>query len=121
MEYQLPVDEFKEFREKFGNEVVVQMKNEIYKKTLAVGKEPTCEIGEEIFENYGFKCSPDSRLVKVVDVYSIVKTAADKFDLPIPKIVISNTMIPNAAATGPSPKPWSGTNNNRSACGTGRG
>ena len=103
LEYQLPVDEFKEFREKFGNEVVVQMKNEIYKKTLAVGKEPSCEIGEEIFENYGFKCSLDSRLVKVVDVYSIVKTAADKFDLPIPKIVISNTMIPNAAATGPSP------------------
>jgi heat shock protein HtpX len=103
LEYQLPVEQFKEFREKFGKEVVVQMKSEIYNKTLAVGKEPTCEIGEEIFENYGFKCSPENSLVKIVDVYSIVKTASDKFNIPTPKIVISNTMIPNAAATGPSP------------------
>ena len=44
-----------------------------------------------------------ARLVKMVDVYNIVKTAAEKFNLPIPKIVISNTMVPNAAATGPSP------------------
>ena len=103
LEYQLPIEEFKEFREKFGKEIVLQMKKDIYDKTLAVGVEPTCEIGEEIFENYGFKCSPENRLVKVVDVYNIVKTAAEKFDLPIPKIVISNTMVPNAAATGPSP------------------
>jgi heat shock protein HtpX len=103
IEYQLPIEEFKEFREKFGKEVVIQMKNEIYNKTLALGREPTCEIGEEIFENYGFKCTPESRVTKVVDVYDIVKTAAEKSDLPVPKIVISNTMIPNAAATGPSP------------------
>lgn len=103
LEYQLPVEEFREFKEKFGNEMVVQMKNEIYERSLAVGKEPTCEIGEEIFENYGFTCNSNSSLVKIVDVYSIVKTAASKFNLPIPKIVISNTMIPNAAATGPMP------------------
>lgn len=103
IEYQLPVEEFKEFREKFGNEIVVQMKNDIYNKSLAVGQEPTCELGQEIFENYGFKCSPESKLVKKVDVYGIVETAANKFNIPIPKIVISNTMVPNAAATGPSP------------------
>ena len=103
IEYQLPVEEFKEFKEKFGKEVVIQMKKDIYDKSLAVGQEPTCELGEEIFENYGFKCTPETRLVKKVDVYKIVKTAAEKFDLPIPKIVISNTMVPNAAATGPSP------------------
>lgn len=103
IEYQLPIEEFQEFQEKFGKDTVTQMKKEIYNKTLAVGKEPTCEIGEEILENYGFKCNPRSRLIKDVDVYSIVKTAAEKFNLPIPKIVISNTMVPNAAATGPSP------------------
>ena len=103
LEYQLPIEEFKEFKEKFGKEVVIQMKKDIYDKTLAVGQEPTCELGEEIFENYGFKCTPETRLVKKVDVYDIVKTAAEKFNLPIPKIVISNTMVPNAAATGPSP------------------
>jgi heat shock protein HtpX len=104
VEYQLPIEEYKEFQKKFGKETIIKMKKEIYDKTLAVGKEPTCEIGEETLESYGFKCNPRSRLVKVVDVYSIVKTAADKFNLPIPKIVISNTMVPNAAATGPSPR-----------------
>ncbi len=103
VEYQLPIKEYQDFQEKFGKETVVRLKKEIYDKTLAVGKEPTCEIGEETLESYGFKCNPRSKLVKVVDVYNIVKTAADKFDLPVPKIVISNTMVPNAAATGPSP------------------
>lgn len=103
VEYQLPIEEYQDFQKKFGKETIVKMKKEIYDKTLAVGKDPTCEIGEETMESYGFKCNPRSRLVKVVDVYNIVKTAADKFNLPIPKIVISNTMVPNAAATGPSP------------------
>jgi len=41
--------------------------------------------------------------VKTVNVYDLVRKAAEKFNLPIPKIVISNTILPNAAATGPGP------------------
>lgn len=104
VEYQLPVEEYLEFQKKFGKNTVTQMKKEIYNKTLAIGKNPTCEIGEETLENYGFHCNPRNRTEKVIDVYNIVKTATEKFNLPIPKIVISNTMIPNAAATGPSPR-----------------
>jgi heat shock protein HtpX len=32
-----------------------------------------------------------------------VKKIADKFGFPMPEIVVSNTMVPNAAASGPSP------------------
>lgn len=103
IEYQLPIEEYQDFQKKFGKETIIKMKKDIYNKTLAVGKQPTCEIGEDTLESYGFRCNPRSRIVKVVDVYSIVKTAAEKFNMPIPKIVISNTMVPNAAATGPSP------------------
>lgn len=103
IEYQLPINEFQEFQKKFGKETVTQMKKEIYNKTLAVGESPTCQIGEDIMKNYGFRCNPQNRIDKVVDVYSLVRRATDKFDLPVPKIVISNTMVPNAAATGPSP------------------
>lgn len=103
LEYQLPVEEYMEFQKKFGDQTVVKIKEEIYKRTLAQKKEPTCEIGDEVLKNYGFHCNPRSNVYKVIDVYSIVKKAADSFDLPIPKITISNTMIPNAAATGPSP------------------
>ena len=34
MEYQLPVEEFKDFKEKFGKDVVIQMKKEIYDISL---------------------------------------------------------------------------------------
>jgi heat shock protein HtpX len=40
---------------------------------------------------------------KKVTVYTLVKKVADKFGFPMPKIVVSNTMVPNAAASGPSP------------------
>lgn len=103
IEYQLPVEEFQEFQEKFGKETVTRMKKDIYDQTLAVGREPTCQIGEEIMESYGFTCNPEARINKVVDVYSLVEKATEMFGLPVPKIVISNTMVPNAAATGPSP------------------
>lgn len=104
LEYQLPVEEYVDFQKKFGKDSVIGIKSEIYKRTLAQKKEPTCEIGDEVLKNYGFHCNPKSSVYKVIDVYSIVKKAADSFNLPVPKITISNTMIPNAAATGRSPK-----------------
>jgi len=33
----------------------------------------------------------------------MVKNIADRFRFPVPKIVVSNMMVPNAAASGPSP------------------
>ena len=40
---------------------------------------------------------------KKVNVYELVKKVANKFSFSVPRIVVSNTMIPNAAAAGPSP------------------
>ncbi|MEG3224804.1 MAG: heat-shock protein HtpX [Methanobacteriales archaeon Met13] len=103
LEYQLPIEDFKEFQKKFGKKKVLEMKNEIYQESLGQGREPSCEIGEDIFQKYGFHCKAEEKVSKVVDVYRIVKTASEKFGIPLPRIAISNTMIPNAAATGPSP------------------
>ncbi|MCC7558120.1 MAG: M48 family metalloprotease [Methanobacteriaceae archaeon] len=103
VQYQLPVEEFTEFQEKFGEETIIKMKTEIYSKTLEKGLEPTCELGEEIFSKYGFQCNPEVKSSQKVNIYSIVKEAVEKFDMPMPQIVISNNMLPNAAATGPSP------------------
>ncbi|MGB9977660.1 M48 family metallopeptidase [Methanobacterium sp.] len=103
LEYQLPSKEFKEFREKFGKETVTEIKKEIYDRTFTQGITPTCKLGDEVLEKYGFRCNPYRSLSKTVNVYDIVKRAADSFGLPMPKIVISNTMLANAAATGPSP------------------
>jgi len=103
LEYQLSLEEFKRFQEKFGRNEIIKIKNEIYQKSLAVGREPTCKQGEEIFREYGFHCNPELRVSKVIDVYSIVKNAAAKFEISMPKVALTNTMIPNAAASGPSP------------------
>jgi heat shock protein HtpX len=103
LEYQLPLEEYKQFQEHYGKDSILKMKKEIYDLSLGQGQTPTCELGEDIFLKYGFQCNPQDRVSKVIDIYSIVKEAADSFNLPIPRIALSNTMIPNAAATGPSP------------------
>jgi heat shock protein HtpX len=103
LEYQLPLEDFQKFQEKFGKDSIIKMKEKIYQKSLAIGREPTCELGEDTFREYGFHCQSDLKVSRVVDVYSIVKEAASKFNITMPKVALSNTMIPNAAATGPSP------------------
>ncbi len=103
LQYHLTADEYEAFKAQFGNDAIVQLKTEIYNNTLALGKEPTCELAEEIFAKYGAHCTPERKSTRVVNVYEIVAKATEKFKLPMPKIVISNSTMPNAAATGPSP------------------
>jgi len=104
LQYHLPVEEHKEFRQKYSRDLLIKIKKEIYDKTLAVGKVVDCQTAEEVLFKYGFKCIPENMSTKIVNVYQIVKNAAGRFNLPTPKIVISNNILPNAAASGPSPK-----------------
>ncbi len=103
MQYQLPEDEYKFFEKQLGKNALIEIKKEIYDSTLAQGVPPTCEMGEEILNKYGFKCNPLQSTYKVINVYDIVEEAAEKFDLDLPQIIINNNLLPNAAATGPSP------------------
>lgn len=102
--YTVPREESQSFRQKFNKDSLMQMKMEIYQKTLEQGRPIDCQTAQEVFGKYGVKCQPENIRVKSVNVYRLVKTVADKFGLPVPKIVISNTIIPNAAATGPGPR-----------------
>ena len=103
LHYHLRDEEHKIFRRKFSRETLMKIKAEIYEKTLAVGRRVDFTTANEVFSRYGFTCRPESMSIKVINVYDIVKKAAEKFSLPIPKIVIANTIIPNAAASGPCP------------------
>lgn len=104
IQYQLSQKDFEFFKKNFGENILIKIKKEIYDASLALGKSPTCDIGAEILSKYGIKCNAAMRSSKIVDVYEIVKKASDLFGIPVPKIVVSNNMLPNAAATGPSPK-----------------
>ena len=99
LQYHIPIDRYVEFAKKYGKDLVEQMKTEVYQKTFAVGIEPTCELAGEVFSKYGFQCVPERMSTRKVNVFDIVKRAAEKFGLPIPKVVVSNTMLPNASGS----------------------
>jgi len=103
VQYQIPMEEYKQFRAKYGKDLVAEMKREIYERTLAVGVEPTCNVAEEVFLRFGMDCDPNRMSTKRVNLYELANKAADRFGIPVPMVIVSNSMIPNAAATGPTP------------------
>jgi len=104
LQYHLPAQERATFMQKYNREKLLQMKKEIHDKTIALGKPVECETAREVMAKYGLECSPENMATKIVNVYDLVEKATEKYRLPAPKIALSNTMIPNAAASGPSPK-----------------
>jgi heat shock protein HtpX len=104
LQYHLPAKERESFREKYTRERLLQMKKEIHDKTIAVGKPIDCTTASEVMSRYGLECSPESMSSKAVNVHELVKKTTERFSLPMPKIALSNTIVANAAAAGPSPK-----------------
>jgi heat shock protein HtpX len=103
LEYSLPIGEQDDFRQKYPREKVAEMKKEIYQETIAKNGEIDYETTGKIFRKYGLDCSPENLSSTKVNVYELVKKVSDKFHFKVPKIVVSNTLAPNAAASGPSP------------------
>jgi len=103
LKYELPLSEYKEFKKQFNREKIVQLKNEVYKETIASKGELDCATVQDVFSRYGLKCEPENLSSKKINVYQLVKKGAEVYDVKVPPIVISNTMVPNAAVTGPDP------------------
>lgn len=103
LQYHLPFEEREGLQQKLTTDLLIKMKTEIHERTFAVKKTLDLKTCEEVLSKYGFKCKPENMSTKIVNVYEIVKKVADRFKLVVPKIVIANTMLPNAAASGPSP------------------
>jgi len=104
LQYHLPLEVRKDFPQKYPREELLQMKKEIYEKTLALGKPVECETAREVMAEHGLECLPENMKTKTVDVYALVTKSTEKFGLPVPKVAVSNTMVPNAAASGLSPR-----------------
>ena len=101
LQYHFSPDEFEEFRKNHSKEIP-NIRKSIYEATLAADKPITCETAGRIFADYGIACDVDDFSVKKVNLFQIVEKAAKAFNLPQPEIVVANTIIPNAAAAGPS-------------------
>jgi heat shock protein HtpX len=102
-EYGLPFEEHDSFIEKYPPENIAEIKKEVYKETIAKNGEIDCKTTGRIFKKYGFECKPENTSTRKVNVYELVKRVAEKFHFPMPKIIVANTLVPNAAASGPSP------------------
>lgn len=101
--YHLPLNHEKNINQIFSLNRKLQIKKDIYEKIIAKKSEIDCVSASKIFLDYNINCTPDNLSSKKINVYNIVKKIANRFDFPVPKIVVSNTMIPNAATSGPSP------------------
>ena len=104
LEYYLPVSEKKDFNKSYPRETLIAIKKEIYDEIIAKRGEVDIESAQQVFLKHGVPCELQNLKAKKVNVYELVKNIADKFHFPMPEIVVSNTMVPNAAASGPSPK-----------------
>jgi heat shock protein HtpX len=102
LEYPLPLEEGG-LMKKIPKDELVKLKKEVYEQTISKNGELDCETARQIFSNYGLECDAEKMTMRKVNVYDIVKNTADKFSFPTPEIVVSNTLLPNAAASGPSP------------------
>ena len=100
LEYGLPFEEHDNFREKFPPAKIAEIKKEAYKETIEKHGEIDCETAGNVFKKYGFECKPENWSTRKVNVYELVKRTADRFHFPMPKIVVANTLVPNAAASG---------------------
>ena len=102
LQYYFSPEKFKGFRKKYAQNIF-EIRKKIYEASIAVGRPIDCGTASGIFSDYGIDCRPENLAVKKVNLFQIVKKAAEKFGLSMPEIVVVNSIIPNAAAAGPSP------------------
>jgi heat shock protein HtpX len=103
LEYRLPLEQQENFKKNYPPGKLRDIKKEVYEQTILKKGEIDCETTGQIFSKYGLACIPENLSAKKVNIYEIVEKTRQKFSFPMPKIVVSNTMLPNAAAAGPSP------------------
>jgi heat shock protein HtpX len=107
----LPIDASDKAYTKYPTKVLNTIKERVYAKTAEMGI--SCENVRKILVSTKIKCQaqdvtigcrPQDVTMKEIDVYRLVKQTADNFHFPVPKIMVTNTSAPNAAAAGSSPK-----------------
>jgi len=103
LEYRLPMEEHESFKQTYSKDQLIEMKKEMYEQAISKKGEIDCETAQKVLGKYGFDCKPENLVTKKVNVYQLVKKVADKFSFPTPEIVVSNTLMPNASASGVSP------------------
>src|SRR5208337_1865259 len=80
---------------KLSKKDLTQLKQEIYKMTIAENGELDCGKAHDVFAKFGIDCKSEDLIARKVNVYDVVKRTADKFGYKVPEIIVSNTLLPN--------------------------
>jgi len=79
---------------------LVGLKQAVFDASFAQGREPSCPAIGRTLMRFGVLCDEEGIRAKVVNVLQLVERAARPYNAPLPKIVISNSLVSNAAASG---------------------
>jgi heat shock protein HtpX len=83
---------------------ISEVKRKIYEATLGQGKDLDPAIIVKTLNDYGAVCVPELVRIKGINIYNLVKDLGSKFGVVNPTVTLLNVLVPNAAATGISPK-----------------
>ncbi|MEM2136612.1 MAG: M56 family metallopeptidase [Candidatus Methanomethylicia archaeon] len=96
-----PINVFHEITSRKWNEVL-NIKEALYNESFHKGIVPSPLIVSQIMDKFGFPCSIDKIKIKHISLYDLVYEVCSKFNIKVPKIVLANTIAPNAGASGPT-------------------
>lgn len=77
-----------------------EIKRKIYQELMNKNLLITPDDVSNLLYEYGVYVDRSDVIVKRVNLFSIVEEVFEKYDLPLPKVVLSNIVLPNAAASG---------------------
>jgi len=100
---QLPIGEYIRLKQVFSEEHAMKIKQDIQGRVFNQHIELSPQLASDALKDAGVVCPPENISVKVIDVYKLVAETSNKHGLPTPKIAVSNTLLPNAAASGLGP------------------
>ncbi len=82
LRYHLSEKELAQFREHGSKRAMQDIKAEIYERTFAVGKEPSCSLVKDVLGKNGIVCSPDHLSSKTVNGSSYRSRGSVKISSP---------------------------------------
>ncbi len=97
----MPLERYQELLQRVLAPRRFEIKRMLYATSLGLGAEPTEQQVKSVLAEYGLDPQEYAVEVRRIDLYGIVErvSRAYGFSRP-PKVYVSNTVVPNAAATG---------------------
>lgn len=96
----IPISNFRELVTRRWNEIK-EIKHKIYERTLDRGVALSPEIVSEVLGRWNIKCPSSKVIIRTIHLYDIIEDVVKVYNFSMPKTIIANTFIPNAATTGP--------------------